>query len=61
MTKPKQRHTQIVLLDANGGVLRAFEEKELRRGGAALVLRALKKAAKENLARVAPPLQQKKV
>ena len=61
MTKSEQRHTQFVLLDANGGVLRAFEEKELRNGGAALVLREMKKAVKENLARVAPPLQQKKI
>jgi hypothetical protein len=54
MTKADQRRTQLVVLDANGGVLRAFDEKELRRGGATLVLRELKKAAKENVARVTP-------
>lgn len=58
-SKPEQRHTRLALLDSGGKLLRAFDEKELRRGGAPLLVRELKRAIKENDARLAPPAKKK--
>jgi len=57
MKEPAQRKAKLLLLDANGALLRSFEAKELRTAKPAQIARELKKAQKtndEHLAAAAP-------
>ena len=48
MKEPAQRKAKLVVLDANGALLRSFDAKELKSAKPALVVRELKKAQKTN-------------
>jgi ribosomal protein L15 len=53
MKEPAQRKAKLVVLDANGALLRSFDAKELKSAKPALVVRELKKAQKTNEEHVA--------
>jgi hypothetical protein len=58
MNAPAQRKAELVLLDANGTLVRTLDMKDLRTAKPTLVVRELKKAQKTNaerLAAAAPP------
>ena len=53
MKEPAQRKAKLLVLDANGALLRSFDAKELKSAKPALVVRELKKAQKTNEEHVA--------